>query len=163
MGRDKKPKPDTMELWFKKVQGYQETEIIEAFEDMKDTLDSVPFNIPKAIKRAVVAVNMSKCSNKVAWQNYGPCEGCKGSGAFTVLDQDKFGNRYTFMQFCSQCDNWRNYVNDPRERISANELTGAGYIFKPFNKVLRVSPKKAVGAGSVEGINNLANQVVKRM
>lgn len=162
MGRDKKPNPETKDLWFKKIKGYQETEIIDAFDMMKDSLDSIPFNIPKAVKKAVVSVNMSKCTLNLEWKNYGPCDGCCGSGGFRIEFFDKFGNRSTPIQYCSQCDNWRNYCNDPGNRISENELVGAGYKFKPLNKVLILSPKKAIGVGSVDKLKKLATGSVGR-
>ena len=163
MGRDKKPKPETKELWFNKIAGYQEHEIHEAFEKMKDNLDSVPFNIPKAIKQAIFEVNRSKAAQSNIWQDYGTCDGCNGSGGFRLLVYTQRGTPHTPIQYCSDCDNWRNYCNDPGDRISANELKGVGYQFRPLNRVLIVSPVNAVGVGSVDELEQLATQSIKSM
>jgi hypothetical protein len=163
MNRTTIPPPDTKRLWFDKISGYQDHEILEAFGKMKDTLDSIPYNIPKAIKAAVFLVNRAKASPVNEWKNYGNCDGCEGSGGFRLLYFDKLGGRSTPIQYCSQCDNWLNYCNDPGDRISATELEASGYTFKPFNKVLIISPKKAEGEGTVKKINDLAKQTVKTM
>lgn len=163
MGRDKMPKPETKELWFDKIKGYQALEIEESFEKMKGTLDNIPFNLPKALKQAVFEVNRAKAAPTNQWKNYGPCEGCNGSGAFIVLMYSKCGSPYTPIQYCSQCDNWLNYCNSPGMRISANELAGAGYHFKPYNKVLMISPVQATGVGSVEKLKEMAVNSLKRM
>lgn len=162
MGREKRPAPDTKELWFKKIMGYQETEIIEAFEHMKDSLDSIPYNLPKALKRAVVSVNMAKCASSVQWTDYGKCESCDGSGGFSLLVQHKFGAWHSLIQYCSKCDNYLNYCNDPGDRISANDLNGCGYKFKPLNRCLMV-PRKSTKAGTKEDLEQLANKSTGRM
>lgn len=165
MGREKFPKNETKELWFNKIRAYQETEINEAFEKMKDTLDSIPFNIPKAVKQAVFEVNRAKAAPTNRWKNYGPCEGCNGSGGYRLVIYDRSGTRYTPIQFCSMCDNWLNYANYPGEcgRISSSELTASGLKFKPLNKVLMVSPVKAVGSGTADDLQEIANKSVKTM
>lgn len=162
MGRDKRPAPDTKDLWFKKLKGYQETEIVEAFEHMKDSLDSIPYNIPKAIKRAVVAINMAKCASSSQWTDYGECESCNGSGGFTILVFDNNGVGRSLIQYCSKCDNFLNYCNDPSDRISANELSGVGYKFKPLNQCLMV-PTKINATGTRDDIKQLASKTIGRM
>lgn len=136
MGRDKKPTKERIGLWFQKLKEVKPTDLVEAMSYMKDNLDAMPHNLPKAIKSAIL--NLEKATpqpEKPQFGAYGKCDDCNGSGCFNVLMFSKSGLRYEPIQFCSRCENWRIWTNDPGNKISAAELIASGFSFKPYNSV----------------------------
>ena len=165
MGRDKKPSRERIKILYKEIMEYSQDDIVEAFLYMKSSLDSVPFNIPKAIKAAVFSTNRSKPqrSESVTFGQYGSCDDCNGTGIFKILVYDLNKNRTEPIQCCSRCENWRLWFNEPPgDRISATELSAAGYKFKPYNRVLRISVR-ATKKGTTEDIKRLAGQALRSM
>lgn len=161
MNRLSKPSPTIKELWWKKLKKINAQDLRGAIEWMKDNIDNIPYNFPKAVKNAVFQNNRGSGNVHDKWKSRGDCPGCNSSGGFRLLVFDKFGGRSTPIQYCSECDNWMNYCNDPGDRISANELEGFGYKFKPLNKVLIVSPVKADGVGTSKKIKKLAAKLME--
>ena len=140
MNRDKKPSNDRISLWFNRIRNYRTTEVFEAFSWMKDNLDSLPYNIPKQLKNAIYQVNKAKPEEQEQlFRNgmFGVCDDCNGTGIFKYVYFDKAGNRYEPIIFCSKCNNHKFFTKDPNSlKMSASELTGAGYKFKPYNRCL---------------------------
>ena len=158
MSRDKKAKPSRVELWYSKVSNFTAIEIREAFEYMKDNLDSLPHNLPKALKNAIFMMNKSKPSinaEKFKQHMYGQCDDCNGMGIFKILYYDQFNNRSEPIRYCSQCDNYKYWTNDPGDRMSKTELEAAGYTFKPYNKVL-VKSAPSGNTGTEKELKNIA-------
>jgi len=159
MGRDKKPQPERMTLWFNQIKKYKSTEVIEAFAWMKDNLDSLPHNVSKQIKNAIFHVNKSKPEEQQPeFKNgmFGECEDCNGTGIFKYIYFDNFGNRYEPIIFCSRCNNYKFFTNDPAvPKMSASELSAAGYTYKPYNKCL-LTPMDIKPIGKPSDIKNMA-------
>lgn len=135
MGREKKPTKERTKLIFEKLRSVKAKELIEAISYMKDNLDNLPNNMAKAIKTAIFYMERSKPQpEKPEFGAYGKCPGCKGSGAFNVKVNEN-GVWCDCIKFCSQCENWRVWVNDPGDMTTAEELAAYGSFFKPYNRV----------------------------
>lgn len=158
MGRKETPSKDRIGKWFQKTNTLKETDVIEAFDWMKDNLDSIPHNIPKAIKAAVFEIQKAKPQPKPEIRSYGDCGDCGGTGIFKLRICTPEGQWHEPIRFCSQCENWRNWVNDPGIRVSAAELRAQGILFKPYNKTLRKASEVA-GLGSWKRFESLATGV----
>lgn len=136
MGRDKKPSKERVKLIFEKLYKVRAKDLIEAISYMKDNLDNLPYNMSKAIKAAIFSMKKAEPQpEQPEFGAFGPCSDCNGSGAFNVRVFEG-GAWCDCIKFCSQCENWRVWVNDPRDRVSAAELSATGTIFKPYNRVL---------------------------
>jgi len=157
MGRDKKPGNDRISIWYNIIRNTKATDITEAFVLMKDSLDSLPHNIPKAIKASIFQNNRSKPeiqNQKFEAHRYGHCDDCNGTGMFKLRINV---NRIMLepIQFCSRCDNYRSWTNSPGQRVSKYELEALNIRFKPYNKTLSYS-EYCGPVGSVEDIKNMA-------
>lgn len=161
-GREKRPGRRRLEMLLDSLSGYSGDELQEAFSYMKDTLDSVPYNIPKAIKAAIFILNKSKPEVNTTFKAgmYGLCDDCNGMGIFKLLVYDGFKNRSEPIQYCSRCDNWKFWTNEPGDRISKAELEGAGYKFKPYNKCL-IKPKDIKPMGTSLDVEEMATLLGK--
>lgn len=160
MGRDKKPSKDRIKLWYKKLDMVSETDLYEAFDYMKDTLDSLPFNLPKAIKSAIFEVGRSKPQPESQSPGaYGKCDDCNSTGIFKLRLYNRDGSWHEPITFCGKCDNYKIWVNDPGIRRSAAELSALGILFKPYNRVL-LAPGDC---GPIGDINKLAAGIGKRI
>lgn len=158
MGRDKKPGNERVELWFRDLKKLEEKDVFEAFDYMKTTLDSLPHNIPKAIKRAVWEINKEKPIPKPEFGTYGRCDDCNSTGIFKLRIMTPQGRWYEPIRFCSQCDNWKLWVSEPGIRVSAAELEAEGTRFKPYNVCL-LNSEDVEGLGDFKKFKSLAGIV----
>ncbi len=159
-----KPTPAIMDLWYQKIKNFTESEVYEAFEYMKDNLDAMPQNLPRAIKKAVFLLNKAKPQRDNGVISRGRCDGCGGIGLFKLRVSTPDGKSWHEpIQYCSQCDNYLNFTNDPRERISKAELEDLGNRFKPYNKVFKNSPNTISGPVTQEEFTHLAKTINKKM
>ena len=162
MGRDKKPSNDRMSLWYSKVKNFEHKDIIEAFDTMKESIDSLPNNIPKAIKTAVFQNSRSKPDEKNEFKQhrFGKCDDCGGTGIFKFrIKIDKI--MYEPVQFCSRCDNYKQWTNSPGERVSKYELDKIGVLYKPYNKCLKYSDYSG-STGNIKDIESMAKDFGER-
>ncbi len=164
LGRDKKPSNVRLGSWAKKLSSHSGEDIRESFSWMKDNLDNIPYNLPKAIKNAIFMISRSKPTSQSQTfkpHMYGHCDDCEGTGIFKLLYFDKYNNRSEVIQYCSQCDNWRYWTNSPGQRISKNELIEAGYRFKSYNNcLLKAGDIKPMG--TAHDIKNMAADLGKK-
>jgi hypothetical protein len=159
MGREKRPPQARINLWYNKVSKISSEYIKKSFDHMKDNLDSIPHNLPKAIKKAVFEINRSKSAENFKFINYGNCDDCGGIGMYKTRICTPGGQWIEPIYFCSQCENWRNWANDPEPSISKSELKAMNILFKPYNKVF-----KYVGKYKPKGnIKDVANFVGSKM
>lgn len=159
MGRDKKPPNGRVAAWYEKLKSQHEGDVIKAFDFMKDNLDSLPHNIPKAVKNAVFIINREKPVDQgIKFFAYGSCRDCNGTGAFKLRICAPEGYWHEPIKYCGSCENYRIWTNNPGERITAADLTSLGIMFKPYNKVLRKSPHQA-NIGSVGAVYDAARKL----
>ena len=163
MGRDKTPTKSRIASWYEKIKNYSEDEIINAFIFMQDNLDSLPHNLPKAIKNSIFINSREKPkNNNLKFGSYGKCDGCNGAGAFKLRIYEKDGCWYEPIQYCASCDNYKLWTNSPGDRITAYELKSEGIMFKPYNKVLRNSRWKG-GTGNAKDVSLIAQKIAKKI
>lgn len=163
MGRDKWPPNNRVAAWYEKLKSQQEGDVIKAFDFMKDNLDSLPHNIPKAVKNAVFIINREKpVSKEIRFSAYGQCQDCSGTGVFSLRLCAPEGYWYEPIKYCGSCENYRLWTNSPGERVTAAELTSLGVMFKPYNKALRKTRFRG-GSGTIEDVQGVAQDLSKKM
>lgn len=158
MGMSTKPGKERVELWYQVLKNIKESDIYDAFEYMKANLDGLPRNIPKSIKNAVWQIGRDKEVPKPEFGAYGHCADCNSTGVFKLRLMNPQGKWYEPIQFCSQCDNYKLWVNDPGMRISASELNAVGTRFKPYNVAL-LNSTDYEGLGDWKKFTSLAGVV----
>lgn len=158
MGQEKKPSKSRLELWFREIRKIKSTEVSEAFDYLKKNLDGLPRNIPKQIKLAIFEINRSKPQPKPEIKSYGECDDCNGTGIFKARICSPQGIWTEPIYFCSQCENYRNWTNEPGDRMSKAELEAMGIKYKPYNKVLKYSNLSGP-AGTPVDFKNIAVKI----
>jgi hypothetical protein len=163
MGRDKWPPNGRVAAWYEKLKSQQEGDVIKAFNFMKDNLDSLPHNIPKAVKSAIFIINREKPVDKsIKHAAYGQCHDCHGTGAFKLRVCAPEGYWYEPIKYCGSCENYRLWTNSPGERATAADLDALGILWKPHNKVLRRTRFQG-GSGTVADVQSLAAGLSAKM
>jgi hypothetical protein len=137
MGRDKMPTSDRVSKWFHEIKKISSADIRDSFKRMRENLDSLPHNLPKAIKTAVFEISRSKETKIAKFGDFGTCDYCNGSGAFKARVCDQFGCWYEPIYFCGHCDNWKVWTNNKEfQRYKVPELEAMNIRFKPYNMAL---------------------------
>lgn len=158
--KDGRPKNKRLELWYQKLKDRKSHEVKQAIEHIKDNSDRLPVNMPKAIKAAITATQGEKTVKHV---DYGPCDGCNGTGIFKLRICTPDGYWHEPIAFCGDCENWRNWTNEPGQRVTNAELEWKNIKHKPYNKCLSYTDYRGTRAGTVKELQKLANDVTKDM
>ena len=154
-----RPGAPTLDKWFVKLQKCLESDVILAFEKMKDTENMKPKNLPKAVKAALCLVWADQGKLTKEWVDYGHCADCNGSGFFRIRYFCKGQNSFAVgIMYCNSCDNYLNYAAESAPRTSAYFLKNLNAMFKPGWAALREGPQ-AKGAGTVSKIKTLAKNL----
>jgi len=157
MCRDKKPRPDRAQLWYRVIGEFRKDDVEHAFVWMKAHLDSLPYNLPKAIKKAMWASGQQEEAEQKSNGHYGPCDDCNGTGILKLRIKGKVGGWHEPIAFCAACDNWRIWVNDPGDRVFRQNLVEAGIRHKPYNKTLSAYNTDPGSNQGMPGVEQLAH------
>jgi hypothetical protein len=164
MGRDKWPPNGRIAAWYEKLKSIQESEVTEAFSWMKDSLDSLPHNIPKAVKAAVLIIRKEKPQEQALKPGaFGPCHDCNGAGAYKLRVCAPEGYWYEPIAYCASCDNYRIFTNTPGDRVTPAELQAMGVLWKPHNVVLRKSRTIVQGGATDQDFDDIAADLSGQM
>lgn len=160
-----RPPISTQTEWWKRLSGYLQVDVEAAFEKMKDDLDAVPRNLPRAVKSALSKVWAEKgLFGTQPRKNYGECPECNGFGSFMVkLWHDQHKRWYICMVLCASCDNWQNHTKDsslPRKTMSQCRHDYAAV--KPGNQVF-MNPVPVQNQGTAAHVRQLANGIGQAM
>jgi hypothetical protein len=164
MGRDKWPPNGRIAAWYEKLKSIQESEVTEAFSWMKDSLDSLPHNIPKAVKSAVFIIRKEKPQEQALKPGaFGPCHDCNGAGAYKLRVCAPEGYWYEPIAYCASCDNYRIFTNTHGDRVTPAELQAMGVLWKPHNVVLRKSRRLVYGGARTQQLSGMANEMAENV
>lgn len=132
-----KPKNSRLRLLYQKTHYLDSDYVKKAFKIIKDEYDGIPKNIPKAIKKTISEIQAQNSSfredSKFGQHKRGDCLDCNGYGIFKI--RHYINNiRYELIKYCGACENWRQWVNDPDEKMTAAQLKSRDVEFVPYNK-----------------------------
>jgi len=144
--------------WFESLKYLGIHNIRKCIDHMKSNYSGIPKNLPKEIKSIHYANNVKDNTKGDVIKE--PCPDCNGTGIFKLAMYDKSGVYFEPIKFCSNCNNYKNIVNDPGQRISKKSLEALGIRFKPFNKVLSY-PHLTDSNGSIHKYKKIARNFAK--
>lgn len=149
-----KPLPAIKGRWHSRLNNIDPEEIREAFEYLEQNLDTIPANFSKVLRQTVFRNRRTDIFSQ-SKNSFGQCSDCNATGIFKVRENTEFGYPVERIYFCSQCDNYKSWTNQPGKRVSKKELEDKGVLFKPYDKVLKNS-SPAGDSGTVSDIKKLA-------
>ena len=123
-----KPVLDNQQMrdWFDECK-HIPTEVIPSIKKHIHDQDSIPRNLPKAIKESWRIWKNENHSRIVSEKI--ECAFCGGSGAILTTKHDpELGRDYRYACRCGECENWRNDFGLNVPIYNAGQLMAMGYV-----------------------------------
>lgn len=153
------PDEQTIDDWFDFLKKMPNNAFQKAIGMMKNK-DSIPFNVPKAIKDSWAEYAASNPKEIIPdINNYQECSDCNSSGGFYVLLFSRYQKRmYQYLLPCGSCNNWMKLFKNPQlKRVTAERLIEKNIPFKPFNRAFPATWDKHGYTG--RGVGSIFNGI----
>ena len=124
---EKLPSEQQINLWHTQLEHIPNGTLNWILPDLYQEHDSLPRNLPKAIKEAYQKAPVENRKHVVKVF----CDQCKGAGSFRVRYKDAMQQMVWGVAICKACENWRvdfgKNVFDMTLKAYPNEMQLAGY------------------------------------